>query len=176
VLNFCIMSHEISQHSGEEAYLQAQAEVPYKWIEPKDGMQPTLLATAALNAAALAEIGQVYPPTLPFMITSAAVYVASAIADHKSTVNAFSAMNCAEEVGVPPHHAESSIFMHGETRAENIKGNKTFIAANIVGTAISTLPVVGIPLSVMKFRAALANRRTEKVYRRATEIVENAKK
>lgn len=164
------MSHE-NLSPGEAAYHQAQKEVPHKWVEPDNGsLIPTIGTAGLLSAAGLAEIGNIFPPSVPTLIASGVLYSASAIADYKSTISLYRAMKRAQEEGIPGYHREASPFMRGATTPEEIKKNKMFKIVNVLGAAVIPVIPVSVGISTGRLRASLWNMRTRAVYNRAIAI------
>jgi hypothetical protein len=163
------MPAELSRN-GSEAYKNADRNVRFRWISPRRSLGPTAVATALINGAALYETGIATRYPIPTAVASSVLYIASAVTDYKTTVRAAEAMQHAEANGIRGQHRERSPLARGETRPEALKKNKKMLMADIAASIVSLFPYVGIPLAISKFRAALENFRTEKVYNRAIEI------
>lgn len=152
---------------GDEAYAQAEEEIPVRWYEYEHMLRITTGISFILFALGVIKFGV---PSHHLM--GGVSYLLSAIADEQSTLAIFKANDKALQEGLDFSLEEvNPSISHVRSADDYIAAKKITLKRNAILTGVSLIiPPAGIGFAASKIFATVSNRRNERRINRAVEI------
>ncbi len=163
-----MIERQVSFSDFEEAYKQAEKEIPEKWYEKKLAYAGLGFGVLILSAwSRIFASGSSYAPNL----AGGALYGLSAVADDVTTMEIASAQDKGAQNGFPRKFGEKNPDLSHVTASDYRSLWKKKFALDGLGLAVSSLfPEVGAGFAASKLTAAANNHRKATRYSRAVEI------